>query len=109
MSWLLLALTIVLELAGTTMMKLSEGFTRLWPSVGVIVCYTGAIVGVTLALRELELSVAYAVWAGAGTALAALVGILVFKESATALKALSLLLVVTGIVGLHLASGADPR
>jgi small multidrug resistance pump len=109
MSWLLLALTIVLEMAGTTMMKLSEGFTRLWPSIGVVVFYAGAIAGVTLALEELELSVAYAVWAGAGTALAALVGVLVFKEPATALKALSLLLVVAGIVGLHLTGGADPR
>ena len=107
MSWLLLAFTVVLEVAGTTMMKLSQGFTQLWPSLGVLVFYAAAIVGITVALKELELSVAYAIWAGAGTALTAVIGMAMFQETASLPKVLSLMLVIMGIVGLHL-SGGDP-
>jgi small multidrug resistance pump len=106
MAWTLLALTIVLEVAGTTFMKLSNGLTQLWPSIGVFVCYAAALAGLTLALKSIELSIAYAIWSGAGTALTAAIGILWFKEPATALKILSLALVVAGVVGLQLASGA---
>lgn len=104
MAWALLALTIVFEVAGTTFMKLSNGLTQLWPSVGVFVCYAAALGGLTLALKSIELSVAYAIWSGAGTALTAAIGILWFKEPATALKLASLGLVVAGIVGLQLSA-----
>lgn len=103
MTWYLLGLTITLEVAGTTLMKLSDGFTHLWPSIGVVLCYSGALVGLTLVLKEMELSIAYAVWAGAGTALTATLGMFLFKEPASLLKLASLGLVVLGIVGLHLA------
>lgn len=109
MAWLLLGATILLEVAGTTMMKLSQGFTQLWPSLGVLVFYATAIVGVTVALKELELSVAYAIWSGAGTALTAMIGIALFQESVSPPKLLSLALVIMGIVGLNLAGGAPSR
>lgn len=109
MAWLLLGATILLEVAGTTMMKLSQGFTQLWPSLGVLVFYATAIVGVTVALKELELSVAYAIWSGSGTALTAMIGIALFQESVSPPKVLSLALVIMGIVGLNLAGGAPSR
>lgn len=105
MAWALLALTIVFEVAGTTLMKLSNGLTQPWPSAGVFVCYAAALVGLTLVLKSIELSIAYAIWSGAGTALTAAIGILWFKEPASALKLVSLGLVVAGVVGLQLAAG----
>lgn len=105
MAWALLALTIMFEVAGTTLMKLSNGLTQVWPSVGVFVCYAAALAGLTLALKNIELSIAYAIWSGAGTALTAAIGILWFNEPATALKLASLCLVIAGVVGLQLSTG----
>ena len=68
-AWLILAVTILLEVVGSTMMKLSNGFSVFWPSVGVFVCYSAALAGLTITLKYIELSIAYAIWAGAGTAL----------------------------------------
>jgi small multidrug resistance pump len=104
MAWLLLTATILFEVLGTTLMKLSQGLTVLWPSIGVFVCYALAIAGLALALKSLELSIAYAIWSGAGTALTAVIGIFVFREPATALKIVSLMLVIAGVVGLQFAS-----
>ncbi|WP_255987650.1 DMT family transporter [Chitinolyticbacter albus] len=103
MHWVYLILAIVFEVAGTTSMKLSEGFTRLWPSILIFVCYSLCAGFITLALKRLEISVAYAIWAGIGTALIALVGMLYFKEPVTAVKIASLVLIVAGIAGLNLS------
>lgn len=106
MAWLLLAMTVVFEVMGTTMMKLSNGFTNLWPSIGVFLCYAVSLAGITLVLRHMELSVAYAVWSGAGTALTALIGIYLFREPAGAIKVASLALIIAGVIGLKLAASA---
>ena len=103
--WLYLALAIVLEGTGTTSMKLSEGFTKIVPSILMFVFYLASIAALTLALKKIDVSVAQAVWAGLGTALIAVIGIVYFHESATLLKIISILFIVTGVVGLHL-SGA---
>ena len=100
--WLLLVSAIALEVAGTTSMKLSQGFTRLVPSVLLFVCYVASFVALTLALKNVEVSVAYAVWAGVGTALVAAIGIVYFREELTALKLVSLLFIIVGVVGLNL-------
>lgn len=110
MAWAWLAMTIALEITGTTMMKLSNGFTVLWPSVAAFVCYAGAVAGLILALKELPLSIAYAVWSGVGIAITACIGIAWFDEPASASKLLSLFLVLVGIVGLQLSMvAAGPR
>ena len=106
MAWIYLVLAILLEVSGTTCMKLSEGFTRMLPSVLLFVFYTLSFVMLTLALRKLDVGVAYAVWSGVGTALIATIGVLWFKEPATALKLISLGLIIIGVVGLNLSGGA---
>jgi len=103
--WLYLAIAIVLEVIGTTSMKLSEGFTKTIPSIMMFVFYLASLAVLTLALKKIDVSVAYAVWAGLGTALIATIGIVYFHESATLLKIISILLIIAGVVGLHL-SGA---
>lgn len=102
MAWLYLALAIVSEVAGTTSMKLSEGFTRPGWAVGIFVFYGLSIYLLTLSLKTIDVSVSYAIWAGLGTALIASIGVLVFGEPLTALKMVSLALIVAGVVGLNL-------
>ena len=102
MAWVYLFLAIVAEVTGTTSMKLAEGFTKLVPSILVAFFYGLSIVLLTLALRTMEVSVAYAVWSGVGVAIIAAVGILWLGEPATATKLVSLALIVAGVVGLNL-------
>ena len=103
--WLYLVLAILLEVTGTTCMKLSEGFTKLVPSILLFVFYSLSFGMLTLALKRIDVSVAYAVWSGVGTALIATIGVLWFKEPITALKLISLVLIIGGVVGLNLSGG----
>jgi len=89
MSVLYLAAAIVLEICGTTSLKLSQGFTRIGPAGAVVVCYAASFALLSVALRGIDLSIAYAVWSGVGTAIVAVIGILWFGEPAGAWKLLS--------------------
>jgi small multidrug resistance pump len=107
MSILYLAAAIGLEICGTTALKLSDGFSRLGPSATVVFCYVASFLLLSLALRGIELSIAYAVWSGVGTAVVAAIGIFWFGESAGTWKLLCLALIVLGVVGLHLSGGTS--
>ncbi len=109
MSWLYLFLAIVTEVAGTTSMKVSDGFSRTGPSILIFVFYGVSLSFLTLALKQIEVSIAYAVWSGLGTALIATIGIVWFREPVTTLKMISLALIIAGVVGLQLASGTTPE
>jgi len=104
-SWLFLAGSILLEVAGTTSMKLSEGFTRIVPAILVFIFYSLSFAIFSVALKKIDVSVAYAIWAGVGTALITLIGVLYFKESANFFKIACIGLIIIGVVGLNL-SGA---
>ncbi|MFO7962734.1 MAG: multidrug efflux SMR transporter [Desulfobacterales bacterium] len=101
--WLYLISAILLEVAGTTSMKLSDGFTKPIPSIFLFVFYAASFVALTFALKRIEVGVAYAVWSGVGTALIAIIGIIFFRETITALKCISLMLIILGVVGLNLS------
>jgi small multidrug resistance pump len=103
-AWAVLAAAIVLEVGGTTSMRLSEGLSRPGPSAAMFAFYAAAFVLNAMVIRTLGLSVVYAVWSGVGTVLTALVGYWYFKEPATALKVLSAGLIVLGVIGMHLGS-----
>ena len=102
--WLYLIIAILFEVAGTTAMKMSDGYTKVVPSVLMFVFYILSLVALTYALKKFDLSVAYAIWAGVGTVLISIVGIFFFKESVSALKVVSILFIVMGVVGLHLSN-----
>jgi len=104
--WIYLVIAIVFEVAGTTAMKFSEGFTKTVPSVLMFVFYILSLVALTYALKKIDMSMAYAVWAGVGTALITIVGIFLFKEPVGMVKILSIVLIIIGVVGLHLSSEA---
>ncbi len=100
----MLIVAILLEVAGTTNMKLSEGFSKLVPSVLVLFFYALSIIALTFAVNRLDVSVAYAVWSGMGTALVAMVGLWFFQESVTATKVAALGLIIVGVVMLQFTS-----
>ena len=102
--WLYLTGAIILEVAGTTSMKLSEGFTKTIPSILMFVFYILSLVCLTYALKKIDVGAAYAIWAGAGTALIAIIGIYFFHEPVTLLKIGSIALIIVGVAGLHLGS-----
>lgn len=99
-TWMYLLFAILLEVAGTTSMKLSAGFTHLIPSICIFIFYTLSFIFLTLSLKRLELGFAYAIWSGLGTLLIFCIGILFFHEPLTLLKALSLACIIIGVVGL---------
>lgn len=104
MSWFILLAAIVCEVIGTTCMKLSEGFTRMVPVIGMCLFYAVSFVALGLTLKNIEVGIAYAVWSGVGTALIALIGIVFFHEGITAMKIGGIVLVISGAVILNLAS-----
>ena len=102
--WLILSLAILLEVCGTVCLKLSHGFSRLLPSIGVVCFYLGSFAVIAQSLKTLEVGIVYAIWAGVGTALIAVVCILAFGESVTAFKILGLLMIIGGTFLLRMAS-----
>jgi small multidrug resistance pump len=103
MGWFLLALAIVLEVAGTTCMKLSGGFKEIVPSALVFVFYGLSFTAFIYALKTIDLSITYAIWAGVGLALIVAVGILYFKEPLTVSRVIFIGLILVGVVGLSLS------
>jgi small multidrug resistance pump len=105
-AWLYLAAAIATEVVGTVFLRYTDGFTNPGPSALVVVTYAGSLWLTALALKQLEISLAYAVWAGVGTAAVAVIGMTALGESVNALKLASIALVIGGVVGLNL-SGAN--
>lgn len=104
MSWLILLIAGLFEIAWAVGLKYSEGFTRLWPTVGTVLAMTISVWLLGLAMKTLPVGTAYAVWVGVGAVGTALLGIVLFGESASVGRLLSLLLILSGIVGLKLAT-----
>ncbi|HYG12721.1 MAG TPA: multidrug efflux SMR transporter [Methylophilaceae bacterium] len=104
MSWLYLLLAGLFEIGFTTCLKLSESFSRLWPSLGFLLCAVASFWLLTRAIQTIPLGTAYAVWTGIGAFGTALIGILVFGEPATALRLVFLTLLIGSIIGLKLVS-----
>ncbi|MBK8857047.1 MAG: multidrug efflux SMR transporter [Opitutaceae bacterium] len=99
-SWIILLAAAALEIVWAAGLKSTAGFTRLWPSVGVIAAMAASMWLLALAARTLPIGTAYAVWTGIGAAGTAVFGILVLKEPASAARLACLVLVVAGVVGL---------
>jgi len=101
MGYVFLLFTILSEVTGTTMMKLSEGFTKPVPSITAILCYAGTLCFMTLSLKHLPMSLVYAVWSGTGITLITCIGLVFFKEQFQPLKILWIALIILGVVGLN--------
>ena len=106
MSLFYLLLAILFEVAGTVSMKLSNGFTKVTPSILLVLFYITAIYFLTLALKKLEVGMIYSIWSGTGTALLAIIGVLYFQESLSWIKVFSISFIIIGVVGLNLGATA---
>ena len=104
MEWLLLIVAGLLEIVMAVCLKDSQGFTRLGPSVGMVVAGVASFSLLAMALKTLPVGTAYAVWTGIGAAGTALFGVLVRGEPATALRLGAIALIVVGVIGLRVAS-----
>ena len=108
MAWIILFVAGLFEVGWAVGLKYTEGFTRLWPTVGTGVSMVLSMTLLGLALKTLPLGTAYAIWTGIGAIGTALFGILVLKEPATAARLVCLCLIVAGILGLKLFTPSGP-
>lgn len=106
MNWVILFVAGLFEVAWAIGLKYTEGFTRLWPTIGTVVAMLLSVWLLGVAMRSLPVGTAYAVWVGVGAVGTAILGIVLFGEAAHPLRLASLALIVAGIVGLKLATPA---
>ncbi|MDR7302151.1 DMT family transporter [Haloactinomyces albus] len=102
MAWVVLMVSGVLEAGWAISLKLSEGFSKLVPSLWFLVLAAASFSGLAWAMRTLPVGPAYAVWTGIGAALTAVIGMFWLGESVSVLKLVSLVLIVAGVIGLNL-------
>lgn len=104
MAWLFLLGAIAAEVGATTCMKLSDGISRLWPSLGMVGGYVVSFGLFAVALKRLEVGTAYAVWSGIGTAAIAVIGMLLLGESMNWVKGAGLLLIIAGVAAVNVGA-----
>ena len=104
MNWFILVIAGLFEIGWAIGLKYTEGFTRLWPSLGTLLAMTISVGLLGIAMKSLPVGTAYAVWVGVGAVGTAILGIVLFGESANAGRLISLALILAGIVGLKLAT-----
>lgn len=107
--WVYLAVAIVAEVAATSALKASDGFTRPWPSLLVVAGYAAAFFFMSLTLRSLPVGVVYAIWSGVGVVLIALVGWWLFDQRLDAGAIAGMALIVAGIVVMNVFSRSMPH
>ena len=106
MSWMVLVVAGLFEIGWAIGLKYTEGFTRLWPSVGTILAMVVSLWLLGIAMKELPVGTAYSVWVGVGAVGTVILGIVLLDEPASAARLVSVALILAGIVGIKLASPA---
>jgi quaternary ammonium compound-resistance protein SugE len=106
MPWIYLVLAGLFEIGWAIGLKYTEGFSRLWPTVGTVAAMTASIVLLALAVKTLPIGTAYAVWTGIGAVGAVILGIVLFGDPATPARLLCVALIFAGIIGLKLTGGS---
>ena len=104
MAWIYLLLAGLFEIIWAVGLKYTEGFTRPWPTAITVSAIVVSMILLGLAVRDLPIGTAYAIWTGIGAAGAAILGIVLFAEPATALRIGSVSLIIAGVIGLKLAT-----
>ncbi|MEK5108853.1 quaternary ammonium compound efflux SMR transporter QacH [Cytobacillus sp. FSL K6-0129] len=102
MSYLYLALAIVGEIIGSSLLKASEGFSKLYPTIGVLIAFVGCFFFLSLSLKTIPLNTAYALWAGLGIVLTTAISVLVWKEKLNIASITGISLIIVGVVILNL-------
>lgn len=107
MHWLWFVMAILFEVGGTTCLKLSDGFSRIIPSILIFVFYGLAFAAAAGAVKRMDISYFYAVWAALGIVIISIIGMTFFKEPVSFLKILSIALIVVGVSGLQFSGASD--
>lgn len=103
-TWAALLGAIALEVAGTTMLQASAQFTRVWPTAGMAVCYGLAFYLLSIALRQMPVGIAYAIWSGLGVVLISVIGAVVFRQRLDMPAMVGLAMIIGGVVVINLFS-----
>ena len=106
MNWFLLVLAGLFEIGWAIGLKYTEGFTRLWPTIGTIAAMVISLALLGIAMKSLPVGTAYAIWVGVGAVGTAVLGMVLLEEPADLMRILSLALIVMGLIGLKLATPA---
>ena len=102
MTWFLLAIAIAAEIVGTLLLKRSDGFTKLWPSVGVVLGYLTAFALLSHSLKKIAVGITYAIWSGFGIIAAACGGPIFFNQELTQLNIIGMSIIIAGVVIMNL-------
>lgn len=102
MSYLYLVLAIVGELIGSSLLKASEGFSKLFPTIGVIIAFVGCFFFFSLSLKTIPLNTAYAIWSGLGIVFTTIISVLIWKEKINMASITGIILILVGVVILNL-------
>ncbi|APH66916.1 quaternary ammonium compound efflux SMR transporter QacH [Bacillus sp. LR_5] len=102
MSYLFLALAIAGEIIGSSLLKASEGFSKIYPTLGVIIAFIGCFFFLSLSLKTIPLNTAYAIWAGLGLVCTTIISVLIWKEKINFASVAGIALIVVGVVILNL-------
>lgn len=108
-NWILLIAAIVAEVVATSALKSSEGFSRFWPSVVVVLGYSVAFYFLSLTLRSIPVGVAYALWSGVGIVLISLVGWLLFGQRLDTPAVIGMVLIISGVLVMNVFSKSIPH
>ncbi len=104
MAWVYLVIAGILEIGWAIGLKYTDGFTKLWPSIGTVGCMIVSFLLLSTALKDIPVGTGYAVWTGIGAVGTAVVGIIFLDEPRSVARILCILLIVTGIIGLKFFS-----
>ena len=102
-SWVLLLLAIAAEVIGTSCLKLSDGFSRLWPSVVVLLAYSTSMLLLSQVVKTIPLGITYAMWSGIGIVAIVLVGVLAYRQTPTAMQLFGMALIAAGVVTVNVS------
>lgn len=106
MAWVLLSIAIFTEIVGTLSLKASEGLSKLWPSIGVLIGYATAFTLMAMSLKKLDVGVTYAIWSGVGIVGAAIGGVIFFDQNLSKMTIFGMGIIIAGVVVMNLGGAA---
>lgn len=106
MAWVLLSIAIFAEIVGTLSLKASDGLSKLWPSIGVLIGYATAFTLMAMSLKKLDVGVTYAIWSGVGIVGAAIGGVIFFDQHLSKMTIFGMGIIIAGVVVMNLGDAA---
>jgi small multidrug resistance pump len=106
MAWVFLFIAIAAEIFGTLCLKASDGLSKLWPAIGVLVGYATAFTLMAMSLKKLDVGITYAIWSGVGIIGAAIGGVIFFDQHLSRMTMVGMAIIITGVVVMNLGGAS---